>query len=121
MENGWVFKRSEPYKNRMTPLQKVLTNVLTTVTPPQTSLKLVKTFLHDVNSELKKKKVNATAVLGGSYAKGVWIAGAHDVDIFVRFKKENKKQETRKQKQEEETISDTLGTVLKRWNPERVH
>ncbi|MDI6738461.1 MAG: nucleotidyltransferase domain-containing protein [Nanoarchaeota archaeon] len=30
---------------------------------------------------------NAVPVLGGSFAKGTWLSGNHDVDIYVRFSK----------------------------------
>ncbi len=40
-------------------------------------------FLHQLNSKLKKTK--ATAILGGSGAKDTWLAGNHDIDIFVCF------------------------------------
>ncbi|MEK6951091.1 MAG: nucleotidyltransferase domain-containing protein [Nanoarchaeota archaeon] len=40
-------------------------------------------FLHKLNSKLKPAK--ATAILGGSGAKDTWLAGNHDVDIFVCF------------------------------------
>lgn len=41
----------------------------------------VKTVLDRINKGLK----NANAVLGGSGAKGTWLKGLHDTDIFVRF------------------------------------
>lgn len=39
-----------------------------------------------VNSILKKIKVkDAKPVLGGSGAKGTWLPGVHDIDIYVKF------------------------------------
>jgi len=38
-------------------------------------------FLKNLNSRLK----NSKAVLGGSGAKGTWLSGNHDVDIFVLY------------------------------------
>jgi tRNA nucleotidyltransferase (CCA-adding enzyme) len=38
-------------------------------------------FLKKINSKLK----NATAIIGGSGAKGTWLSGNHDVDIFVLY------------------------------------
>jgi len=38
-------------------------------------------FLKKINSELKEAK----AVLGGSGAKDTWLAGNHDIDIFVQY------------------------------------
>ncbi len=40
-----------------------------------------KLFLQRLNSKLK----DAQAVLGGSGAKGTWLSGNHDLDIFVLF------------------------------------
>lgn len=44
-------------------------------------------FLALLNSLLAKRQVKAEAVLGGSYAKGTYLEGDHDVDVFVRFAK----------------------------------
>lgn len=43
--------------------------------------KNVKEFLDKINSKLK----NAKAIVGGSFAKGTWLKGNHDVDVFVTF------------------------------------
>ena len=42
---------------------------------------LAKTFLEKLNSGLK----DAKAVIGGSVAKGTWLKGGHDIDIFVKY------------------------------------
>ncbi len=46
--------------------------------------KIVKDFLDRLNRRLDKAK----AIAGGSYAKGTWLKGEHDIDIFVRFKED---------------------------------
>jgi tRNA nucleotidyltransferase (CCA-adding enzyme) len=48
-------------------------------------LSLVKEVLHKVNSELKKQKIAAKAVVGGSVAKGTWLPGISDIDFFIVF------------------------------------
>lgn len=40
-------------------------------------------FLKALNASLAA--INAKAILGGSGAKGTWLSGSHDVDIFVLF------------------------------------
>ncbi len=43
----------------------------------------VNEFLVKVNSKL----INAKAIVGGSFAKGTWLSGQHDIDVFVLFNK----------------------------------
>src|SRR3989338_3786107 len=38
-------------------------------------------FLHKLNSNLKYSH----ATVGGSFAKGTWLKGSHDIDVFVVF------------------------------------
>ncbi len=68
--------------------------------------KKVSIFLKNLNKNLK----GAKTVLGGSFAKGTWLSGNHDVDIFVVFEKG-------------ENISDELERSLKKSfkSVERVH
>ncbi|MAG20069.1 CCA tRNA nucleotidyltransferase [archaeon] len=40
-------------------------------------------FVRKLNMQLKK--INALAVIGGSFAKGTWLKGDHDIDIYVKF------------------------------------
>jgi len=68
-------------------------------------------FLKKVNDSIKKNKINAEAVIGGSLAKGTFLKGDHDVDIFVKFSKEY----------ENEILSDLLEKILLPIKPGRVH
>jgi len=52
---------------------------------PRTTSPLPQRFLEQLNNALKKEHINATAVLGGSWAKGTYLPGDHDIDIFVKF------------------------------------
>ena len=71
----------------------------------------VNEFLNRLNKELYRNKVNAKAVFGGSFAKGVWLKGDYDVDIFVKFNIRYKTDE----------LSDLLEKSLKKFKPVRVH
>jgi len=68
-------------------------------------------FIDELNAELKRKRVNATAILGGSYAKDTWIDGDYDIDVFVKFNLKHKA----------DNLSDLLEKALKKWKPERIH
>ncbi|PIN76298.1 hypothetical protein COV18_00085 [Candidatus Woesearchaeota archaeon CG10_big_fil_rev_8_21_14_0_10_37_12] len=93
----------------------VLKGVLPELVPSDNERKIVSKevnkFLVEINAELKKKKLKATAVLGGSYAKNVWLAGDYDVDMFVKFNVSHKSDD----------LSNLLESVLKKWKPERIH
>jgi len=43
--------------------------------------KKVKKFVDKLNSKLE----NAKAIVGGSFFKGTWLKGNHDIDVFVLF------------------------------------
>ena len=49
--------------------------------------------VNEISSEMIKKierRLNAEVMLAGSIAKGTWIRGNHDIDIFVLFPKNEK-------------------------------
>src|SRR3989338_8800207 len=64
---------------------KIYAEVLSKIKPAPAEQKQVrkitKAFLAALNSKLK----DAKAILGGSGAKDTWLAGNHDVDVFVLF------------------------------------
>ncbi len=96
-------------------MQKVLKEVLSSVVPSKDerskTLSQVNSFLKALNAELKKQKVKAIAVLGGSYEKDTWLSGDYDVDVFVKFNLNY----------ESVQMSDLLQKCLKKWKPERIH
>jgi len=49
--------------------------------------------LDSIDSEIKKKKIRARAVLGGSIAKGTFLKNDYDCDIFVKFNLSYKKKD----------------------------
>jgi len=71
-------------------------------------------FMQKLKNELKKNKINADVMLGGSAAKGTILKNNFDCDIFVRFNKTYRDQNSK--------LSDILETALKPWkNLVRVH
>jgi len=92
-------------------LQAVLRTVRPSADERSRALDKVKKFLSGLNSELKRTKVKAVAVLGGSYAKDTWLSGDYDVDVFVRFDLVHKAQ----------NLSDLLERALKKWDHVRIH
>ncbi len=95
--------------------QPILQSVLKEIVPsPDERAKLlgkVNEFIDTLNKELKRVRVQAKAVLGGSYAKDTWLSGDYDVDVFVRFGLKHK----------EQNLSDLLERALKKWRHERIH
>jgi tRNA nucleotidyltransferase (CCA-adding enzyme) len=47
--------------------------------------KVAETILNRARSVIEEKKVDAEAVLGGSYAKDTWLKGECDIDLFVKL------------------------------------
>ncbi|HDD70857.1 MAG TPA: CCA tRNA nucleotidyltransferase [Candidatus Woesearchaeota archaeon] len=74
-------------------------------------LYVVKPFLKSISDNLKSLKLSAKVVLGGSFAKGTWLSGDFDVDVFVKFA----------MKYKDDDLSGLLEQVLKPFGPERVH
>ncbi len=75
---------------------------------------VAKAFLSTLNKNLRK----AHAILGGSGAKGTWLSGNHDIDIFVQYE-----YKTFKSKSKE--LSNLLEPILRKSFPkqkiERLH
>lgn len=55
------------------------------ITPPERLPRVVQRSITAVEREIKKQQVLATVTLGGSTAKGTYLRGDHDIDVFVRF------------------------------------
>ncbi len=64
-----------------THLQQVLVKIKPNPLEQRHAKEITASFLKSLNSKLK----DAQAILGGSGAKDTWLAGNHDVDVFVRF------------------------------------
>ncbi len=63
--------------------------VLKDIKPPETERKKVKALsdklIQLINEITAEKDLNGEAVLVGSVAKGTWLAGKADVDLFIKF------------------------------------
>jgi tRNA nucleotidyltransferase (CCA-adding enzyme) len=66
-------------------VKPILDEVLNDIRPDSDSLIVVNDFVLDLNNLFKEKGVGAVAVLGGSVAKGTFLKGDYDADIFVKF------------------------------------
>lgn len=59
--------------------------VLRRITPSQVLPAIVSKTLQKLQAQIDHDQVLASVVLGGSTAKGTYLAGDHDIDVFVRF------------------------------------
>jgi tRNA nucleotidyltransferase (CCA-adding enzyme) len=84
--------------------------VLEKIKPIEKEEKKTDKIVRDFLQKLDDKLVGARAFVGGSFGKGTWLKGDHDIDVFVRF-------------EEDQEISDTLELCLQRAfsKIERVH
>lgn len=72
----------------------------------------VKKTLNEINTALAREKLDADAVLGGSFAKGTYLSGDFDVDVFARFDPK---------KHGNDDLSGLLEKALSSFKPERIH
>ncbi|MFP4524604.1 MAG: nucleotidyltransferase domain-containing protein [Candidatus Woesearchaeota archaeon] len=52
---------------------------------PTTGTDVPERFARRLDENLKANNIRAEVLLGGSFAKGTYLEGDHDVDVFVRF------------------------------------
>ncbi len=73
----------------MISIQKVLKQAEKLAIPSKKELnaveKVTKSVLNKINKQLKKDKIKAELMIGGSVAKGTFMPGATDIDCFLRF------------------------------------
>lgn len=73
----------------MSSISSVLARAASLVRPTPSEIakveSLAKSLLAKTNHEAAKHPETRGAVLGGSFAKGTWLKGHVDIDIFVRF------------------------------------
>ena len=80
-----------------TKTEEILASALKKIKPSDRKIFTeIDSFLKDINSEIKKNKVNAEAVIGGSTAKDTYLKGNHDCDVFLRFDYSYKDQDSLK-------------------------
>jgi len=90
-------------------------DALKRITPPKKQPAIVGQTLAKVEKELKKQQLAAKVHLGGSLAKGTYLKGDHDVDVFVRFGADYD------DAQLAEHLEKTLAAAFGAKNLERVH
>ena len=66
-------------------MKEVLTKIKPSAEEKKRFNQIIHGFLSKLNSKLKSLKIDAKAIIGGSGAKGTWLSGGHDVDVFVQF------------------------------------
>ncbi|MBR9690524.1 CCA tRNA nucleotidyltransferase [Candidatus Woesearchaeota archaeon] len=79
--------------------------------PKDTTLVKVDNFISKINKVIQNKDIKAKCVKGGSTAKGTFLKGDFDVDLFVVFEEKYRKKD----------ISKILGGILKQFKPKKVH
>ncbi len=82
-------------------LDAVLKRQISLLTPKEGSKK-PDDFIKELNELLTRFKIDAEAVIGGSWAKGTYLPNDHDIDVFVRFNP----------KYSDSEMSNLLGKVL---------
>ncbi len=92
-------------------MKEILKKVLSKIKPEKEDVAEVENFIRQLNSEIRKNRIKAVAVAGGSYAKDTWLAGDYDVDVFVKFD----------MKYASEDLSKLLLKVLKKFKPILIH
>ncbi len=81
------------------------------IRPDKSVLIEINKFTETINESIKKNKIKAVCVPGGSIAKGTFLKDDFDVDLFVKFDYSYKK----------ENLSELLEKVLKGHNYEMIH
>lgn len=73
----------------MNSLELILKEARKIVTPSEREIrnidKIARVFLNKVNKEAKRYSEVVDVILAGSYARGTWLPGDVDIDIFLRF------------------------------------
>lgn len=79
-------------------VKNILKEILEKTRPSEEDLKRIKTgvnsFCKEIESNIKKYKIDAEIFVGGSFAKGTVIKkDKYDVDVFIRYDKKYKNEE----------------------------
>lgn len=95
-------------------MKGILAEVLTKVVPGRAEQQRIKKAVADFIKKIKVEE--AQVILGGSGAKGTWLSGGYDIDIFVMF-------DYQKFADRSAELSDVLLPVLKKAFPrvKRLH
>lgn len=90
----------------------ILKDALKSIKPAATEEKKLKLVTAGVLKKLARALPNSKAIVGGSVAKGTWLKGTKEVDIFVAF-------DYKKYAADSERLSDHLDAGLKKMYPPR--
>ncbi len=88
-------------------------NIIGRLKPAKEEKKKAEESIKAFISKIRLPK-GAKIVVGGSYAKGTWISGKHDIDLFASF-------DLKKYSEKSNTIADILENSIKRIEHKRVH
>ncbi len=71
-------------------MDNLLKDVLKKITPSKEEKEQIEKISKEIIDKIRKsaKDIDVEIVLGGSASRGTYLAGNHDLDIFVRFKSE---------------------------------
>jgi len=105
-------RKTIPMPVKATDHSAIVRAVLEQVKPKHPNLAPITAMLTAIAKEVKRQKIKAEVVLGGSFAKDVYLEGDSDVDIFVRFDAT---------KYNNDEISTLLGSILAPWKPDLMH
>ena len=92
-------------------MNKLLNDIAREIRPEKDVKKEVDAFIRKINEIIKKNKIRAEAVAGGSIAKGTFLRDAYDIDIFVKFDLKYK----------EKDLSSMLEKILESFNPVKIY
>ena len=90
---------------------KILKEVLAEIKPPTVKSKEIDGLMAKLRQRIKKLKLKAKVMVGGSFAKGTFMKEDYDIDIFVLFSKQYADQD----------LSTLLAKVLKNMKTELMH
>jgi tRNA nucleotidyltransferase (CCA-adding enzyme) len=92
-------------------MERLLRTVLARIKPAQDQIHEADHFVKDLQKKVDAAGLKAAVMIGGSTAKGTFLKGDHDIDIFVRFDRK---------KHGNDPLDDLLAQVVPEGS-ERVH
>ncbi|MFH1211651.1 MAG: nucleotidyltransferase domain-containing protein, partial [Candidatus Woesearchaeota archaeon] len=96
---------------KQTGMDKLLDEIRKENKPSAGQEKVVDDFVRKINALLKKNRLKAACIKGGSFAKDTFLKDDFDVDLFVKFSRSYKDSE----------LSSLLGKAIKSLKPEKIH
>jgi tRNA nucleotidyltransferase (CCA-adding enzyme) len=72
-------------KKNIRPVDNILKEVSKTIKPDKKVIKYADDIVRKINLKLKKAKISAECVKGGSIAKNTYLKNDYDIDLFIRY------------------------------------